>query len=284
LIDTHAHLHLEPLSKDPAKYIAEAIEAGVKRIITIGISAESSIECVRLAEEHKQVFAAVGIHPNETAEVSDEEKAIIKKLAKHRHVVAIGETGLDRHWAKSPIEVQEEMFDWHLELARKVDKPVVIHAREADDLLLKKLAVLRVRGDHTGVLHCFGSTLEVAEAAVASGFMISFAGNITYKNKKFTTIREVAKWMPLHRMLIETDAPFLAPEPHRGKDNCPAWVVETAKKIAELREMPYEELEKKVAANATRLFFNPTKFQEEEEEDEGDKKKKKKKKDKKDKK
>ena len=255
LIDTHAHLDLSPLAEDVEGVIARALEANTTAMITIGISADSSAESVRLAEQHAQVRAAVGIHPNSSSETDEGDFERIVTLADNAEVVAIGETGLDLYWDKAPLDIQQAYFVQHLDLARDRDLPVIIHCREADEPLM---AILRERAEQSpicGVLHCFSGDQTMADECIAMGLYLSFAGNVTYTNKKFKPLHEVAARVPDDRLLVETDCPFQTPMPYRGKrKNEPSLIVNTADWLAQLRGQTLEEVAAITTANARQLF------------------------------
>ncbi len=256
LFDTHAHLDQEEFDADRAAVIDRAKAAGVEQILCVGIDAESSAAAVRLAEEFPQIHAAVGIHPNSAAAALTGDWELIRKLLDHPKVVALGETGLDRFWNTVPLELQEANFLRHLELSRERNLPVVIHCRDARDDLLPMLRVAAAAGPLRGILHAMSGDAAMAEECVRLGLHISFAGNVTYKNKKFAVLREAAAAVPGDRLLVETDAPYLTPEPLRGKQkrNEPANVPHTADFLAELRGVPREEIDYQTTANARELF------------------------------
>jgi len=259
VIDSHAHLDAEEFDADRPAVIARARAAGVEEMLCVGITAESSRAAVRLAEVEEAVFAAVGIHPNYAVEAAPGDWGRVVDLVSHARVVAVGETGLDRHWDFTPIEVQREYFDRHLRLAQEHDLPVVIHCREAEADLVPMLREAAARGPLAGVLHAFSGEASLAEACLELGFHLGFAGAVTYKNKKFTLLREVAARVPEDRLLIETDSPYLVPHPLRGKEkrNEPAHVVHTARCLAELRGESLDDLAAATSANARRLFRLP---------------------------
>jgi TatD DNase family protein len=246
LIDTHCHLDM---LKAPAFALAEAREAGLEAVITIGIDLASSGAAVDLASEQGDVWAAVGIHPHEAAKVDDAALAELDALAAAPRVVAIGECGLDYYRDLAPRAAQGRAFVAQLELARRRRLPVVVHIREAaDDALL-------ILADHaeglTVILHCF-SLVEQTEECIARGYYASFAGNLTYKTAE--PLRAAAARLPHERLLVETDAPFLAPMPFRGKSNHPALVTHTASALAAVRGLSPAELAEVTTANARRVF------------------------------
>ena len=255
-VDTHAHLDQQEFDADREEVIARARQAGVEAILCVGISADSSRATLRLAEEHEEIHAAVGIQPNYCAEAAGDDWQRIVAMADHPRVVALGETGLDRHWNFTPLEVQRDFFDRHLRLALKRDLPVVIHCRQAEADLMPMLREAAGRGPLRGVLHSFSGDAATAAECVELGLYVSFAGQVTYKNKKFRPLGEVAAAIPGDRILIETDSPYLVPHPLRGKQqrNEPAWVVHVAECLAELRGVDPDALAAQTTANARRLF------------------------------
>ena len=253
LIDTHAHLDAEQLGSDLPDVLRRAQEAGVVQIVAVGITAASSANCVALAGSHAGLFATVGIHPNEAASASPGDWGEVLRLVRHAARGWGRRDGLDRHWDKTPFPLQEEYFARHLELARQSALAVVIHCREAEPDILKMLREVYDRhGAIRGVLHSFTGTRATAEAALAMGLHISFAGMLTYKNAG--DLREVAATIPLDRLLVETDSPYLAPVPLRGKRNEPANVVHTAACLAGLHASSPEEMAERTTRNARALF------------------------------
>jgi TatD DNase family protein len=246
VIDTHAHL----TSLDDAdEAIRRAAEAGVTRILTVGTSADDCRRALELAERHDGVFAILGIHPHDAGTATEDDLAALRDLLAHPKAVAVGETGLDWFRDYAPRDDQRRLFAAELELAVELGKPVVIHTRAADD---DTLALLREQAGGVRVLlHCFSMPARLEEC-LAEGWWVSFAGNVTYP--KAADLARAAARVPLDRLLVETDAPYLAPQPVRGKPNEPSNVVHTARFIAELRRIPYEELEAAVERTAAQLF------------------------------
>src|SRR3972149_1920736 len=226
--DTHAHLDLEEFDADRPAVIERSRQAGVKQILSVGIGLASSQAALHLAENYSGIYAAVGIHPNSPAEAGTDDADQIVKLSENPRVVAIGETGLDRYRDFTPFELQQEYFARHLELASKRDLPVVIHCRDAAEDLMAVLRQAAANAPLRGILHAFSGDARMAAECVDLGLHISFAGNVTYKNKKFESLRGAALAVPMDRLLIDTDSPYLTPEPLRGKQkrNEPAWVVQ----------------------------------------------------------
>lgn len=255
LIDTHAHLDELAFDPDVAETLERARSAGVGAVLTIGINAETSRRAVALAERFAEVYAVVGIQPNYVAQMQSDDWDEIVDLSRHPRVVGIGETGLDRYWDHAPIELQQEWLDQHLKLSRDVDKPFVVHCREAEADVVAQLQRAAQGGPLSGVMHSFCGSAETLAACLNLGLHISFAGMVTYK--KNDDLRAVAAQVPSERLLIETDAPYLAPVPHRGKRNEPAFVIETARCLAEQRGVSLEALAEHTTANARRLFQLP---------------------------
>jgi TatD DNase family protein len=256
MIDTHAHLDVGDFDSDRDAVIARARAAGIVAMICPAIDAASSEAVVRLAAAHPDVFAAVGIQPNDTAQASPGDWERIVAMVGSPKVVALGETGLDRYWDHSPIEIQQEFLDRHLRLAQERKLPVILHCREAEADLLPTLRAAVERGPLSGVLHSFSGDAAFAAACLELGLYLSFSGAVTYTNKKFAAIREVAAQAPADRLLIETDCPYLTPHPLRGKEkrNEPANVRLTAQVLADLRGCPIDALDQQTTANARRLF------------------------------
>jgi len=255
LVDSHCHLDrldLEPHGGSLSAALAAAGERGVNRVLCVGIDRSNAATMVALAERHDGVYASVGIHPmavdGEQPLVTVEE---LLEWAAHPRVLALGETGLDYHYTRDWVERQQESFRRHLLASRRSGKPVVVHTREAVD---DTLQLLREAADPAvgGVLHCFTESWEMARQALDLGFYISFSGIITFRNA--AELREVVKQVPLERMLVETDSPYLAPVPHRGKKNEPRLVVEVAACVAELKGLSLEEVAEVTSANFDRLF------------------------------
>lgn len=251
-VDTHTHLNDGKFDEDRAEAVARAKAAGISRIINFGDTMQSSEVVVRLAEEYAGLFAGVGIHPEEAYEMTAEDDARLAAWAANPQVVAIGEIGLDYYWEKDAEKrlLQQRVFVRQLDLARQLHLPVCIHDREAhgDTLaILKKEA----RG-MTGVLHCFSGSWEMAQEVLRMGWYLGVDGPLTYKNA--AKLPEIVQKIPLDRLLLETDAPYLAPVPKRGKRNEPAYVVHVAEKVAELRNVPLGEIAAATTQNAMRLY------------------------------
>ncbi len=254
LIDTHSHLFDDRFRKDLAVVLERAVAAGLERVVCLGIDRESSIESVAIANKYPLVVAAVGIQPNSVAEAKAGDWEEVVRLAETEpRVVAIGETGLDRYWDKTPFPQQEELFAKHIELARKLGKPFVIHCREAEADVVKVLrAEFERHGPIRAVMHSFSGDAATATACLEMGLYISFAGMVTYPTAQ--NLRDVAKEVPLDRLLVETDCPYLAPQPVRGKRNEPGYVAHTAALLAQVKGMTVAEIEEHTTRNARTLF------------------------------
>lgn len=251
LIDTHCHLSDEKFAADYAVILTRSQEAGVGCIINVSSDLANSRAVQAAAEACDWMYATVGVHPHAASSWNDETFDALRQLAAHPKLVAIGETGLDFHYDFSPREQQEYAFRQSIRLARELRLPLVIHDREADERLLN---VLREENasEVGGVVHCFTSDIETARAVLDLNFYIGFTGIITFP--KSAELREVVKFVPMERTLIETDAPYCAPVPHRGKRNEPAFVQYVAEKIAEVKGLSVEEVAETTTANAKRLF------------------------------
>ncbi len=256
MIDSHAHLDDPQFDADRDAVIARAVAAGVETIVCVGTTLESSRAAVRLAERYGEVYAAVGIHPNSCAEAAADDWAGIVALADHPRVVAVGETGLDRYWDFAPLDLQIDYFRRHLRLGGQRKLPVIIHCRDAAADLIPLLESAAAAGPVHALLHAFSGDAAMAAKCLELGLSLSFAGNVTYRNKKFQPLRAAAAAVPADRILVETDSPYLTPEPLRGKRprNEPALVVHTAAGLAELRGVPPAQLAAETTANARRLF------------------------------
>lgn len=251
-IDTHCHLEDEKFSEDRAEVLKRALAADVGRIINFGSTLASSIAVVELAENFSELYAGVGIHPEEIDEFDDKTCTRLAELAADKKVVAIGEIGLDYHWEKDSERrlIQQKIFIEQLDLARQLKLPVCVHDRDAHGDTLK---ILQTEAhDLRGVLHCYSGSLETAREVWKLGWFIGVDGPLTFKNS--AKLPEVVKAAPRDMILIETDAPYLAPTPYRGKRNEPAYVVEVAKKLAELRGETLEEVAAYTTANALNLY------------------------------
>jgi TatD DNase family protein len=259
-VDSHCHLEGPKFAQDRGEVLFRAQEAGLEALVAIGNgNGPEDMDCgIRLADGHDWMWATAGVHPHEARLADEEAFQVLDGLAQHPKVIAVGEIGLDYHYDHSPREVQREVLVRQMEIARARKKPVVIHNRTSDNSENAWIDLLHLLDEHWastglgGVLHCFTGEVKHAHAALDMGFMISFAGNVTYP--KAQNIRAAAKAIPLDRMLIETDSPYLAPVPYRGKRNEPAYVVETARQIAELRGITRDEVGRATTDNFYRFF------------------------------
>ena len=249
--DTHCHLDMDAYDSDKEDVIRSALDKGIGHMITVGIDLKSSKAAVAIAEKHPEVYATVGIHPHHVKAITDGHYTELETLASHPKVVAYGEIGMDLVRCYAPPELQKEHFQRQLVLARTLDMPVIIHDREAHADILQ---ILKNEGPFPagGVMHCFSGDITLAPEVINLGFMISLPGVVTFDNA--TDLQRVAKEIPLTSLLFETDAPFLAPVPKRGKRNEPLYVLYTAKFVAELRREPFGEIVRKTTENAVRLF------------------------------
>jgi len=253
LIDTHTHLDFPEFDSDREQVIVRAATAGVGAIVNVGADLASSQAAVALAEAHPQIYAAVGVHPHDAKTLTDEVLKELGDLASHSKVVAVGEIGLDFYRHLSPRDKQGQAFDQQLALASDVGKPVIIHDREAHK---EVMAILRRWAEGcqqpVGVLHCFSGDLTMAREAIELGFYISIAGPVTFDNAR--RLRELVRQLPLEKLLIETDCPYLTPHPYRGKRNEPAYVQFVAQEIARVKELLLEEVACITSDNAQALF------------------------------
>lgn len=255
LIDTHAHLDRSTFAADWPGVLERAKLAGVEQIVVVGTTAAGSAASLQLAHEFPQLFATVGIHPNHAAEAAAGDWDEVVKLARDPRCVGIGETGLDRYWDDTPWPVQQDYFDRHLRLSQELDRAIVIHTRECLGEAIAMLRDARQRGPLRGVMHSYTGDAANAAECVELGLYISFAGMLTYKKNE--ELRAAAATIPAERMLVETDSPYLAPQPVRGKQNEPAYVVHTAECLAQVRNISTSELGELTTANARRLFGLP---------------------------
>ncbi|TGB00829.1 TatD family hydrolase [Halobacillus salinus] len=251
LFDTHVHLNADQFEDDLQETIARAHEAGVRYMTVVGFDRKTIPKAIQIAEDNDHIYAAVGWHPVDAIDMTEEDLNWIEELSSHPKVVAIGEMGLDYHWDKSPVEVQKEVFRKQIALAKKVNMPIIIHNREATEDIVE---ILREENaaEVGGIMHCYSGPPEIAKECIEMNFMISLGGPVTFKNAKLP--KEVAKEIDLEHMLVETDCPFLAPHPNRGKRNEPAYVSLVAEQIAELKGISYEEVSEITTRNALKFF------------------------------
>jgi TatD DNase family protein len=253
LFDTHAHLDQPEFEPDRAEVVTRTRQAGVENIIAIGISADTSAACVKLASQYASICAAVGMQPNYLAEAKPDDWDRVVGMIGEAGVVAIGETGLDRYWDFTPFDVQQDYFDRHIRLSQERGLPFIVHMRDCDEDILMMLREAQKRGPLNGVMHSFTGSRAMADECLAMGLYISFAGMVTFK--KSVELRAVAAAVPDDRILVETDSPYLSPEPVRKmKRNEPANVRHTAERLAEVRGVTFEAFAAQTTANAKRLF------------------------------
>ncbi len=257
LVDSHCHLDrldLSPFNGELEGALQHAQEAGISHMLCVCIDLEHFDDVLEPAKKHQHIFASVGVHPNEPVETEPDTDTLIA-LADNDRVIAIGETGLDYFRNEGDLEWQRERFRTHIEAAKQTSKPLIIHMRDATDDTLRVMQE-ESAGDIGGVMHCFVEDWETAKRALDQNFYISFSGIVTFKNAQ--ELKNVAKKMPVDRMLVETDSPYLAPVPFRGKSNQPAYVKYVAEHIAELRDEPVEYICEKTSENFFRLFSTAT--------------------------
>lgn len=254
MIDSHCHL--TRVSPEASAHTVNELLSDLTAVVSVGTSVDDGVATLALADSEPRVFVALGIHPNEASDaLVPETRAAIERLAQHPKVVAIGETGFDDHWQDETLATQQQAFEWHADLARRLGKPLVLHVRDrqgGSDASNTAARAITEAGHPQGVLHCCNGDANLYSAALELGWYVSFAGNLTYKSA--VAIREVAALAPLDRLVVETDSPYLAPVPHRGKRNVPANVRLTAARLAEVRGVDERLLEAQLDANARRLF------------------------------
>lgn len=252
LVDSHCHLNFPDFKEDLQDVINRARENGVRVMQTICTEVEEFDEVLAIAEQHDNIYCSVGVHPNESGEKKPADLKYLLDKAAHPKVIGIGETGLDYYYEHSDRLIQQESFRIHIDAARKSGLPLIVHTRDADSDTMDILEEEMNKGAFKGLIHCFTSSSELAERAIKLGFYISLSGIISFKSAE--NIRETVKTLPLERLLIETDAPFLAPLPHRGKRNEPSFVKHTNKKLAEIKNISEEECAGITTTNFFRLF------------------------------
>lgn len=250
-IDTHVHLNADQYDEDLQEVIDRALNSKVEKMVVIGFDRKTIKRAIELAENYDFIYAVIGWHPVDAIDCTDEDLEWIEQLAAHEKVVGIGETGLDYHWDKSPKDIQQQVFRKQIQLAKRVGLPIIIHNREATEDVL---TILREEDAQEvgGVMHCFGGSVETAQESIEMNFMISLGGPVTFKNAKKP--KEVAAEIPLEHLMIETDAPYLAPHPYRGKRNEPSYVTLVAEEIARLKELPVETVAEATTKNAERFY------------------------------
>jgi TatD DNase family protein len=252
LIDSHCHLDFPDFASERDSVVERARAAGVGRLITISTRVGTFDTVRAIAEKYGDVFCTVGTHPHNAHEEADVSEAQLTALARHPRCVGIGEAGLDYHYDRTPRDVAAKVFRTHIAAARASQLPMVVHARDAETDISATLRDEMEKGRFTGVLHCFTGSAAFAELALSLGFYISFSGVVTFKNSQ--ALRDVARSVPMNRLLVETDAPFLAPVPFRGKRNEPAFVAATAQVLAEVKGVSSQTIAAETSANALRLF------------------------------
>lgn len=252
LIDSHCHLDYPGLVEDIDSVVARAQQAGVGMMLTISTSLEGFPRVRAIAEQYENIYCTVGVHPHEAEKEPNTVADQLIELAQHPRVVGIGETGLDYFYEHSPRKVQQQVFREHIKASRITDLPLIVHTRDADDDTVKILSEEMEQGAFPGLIHCFSTSQQVADAAVEIGLYISISGIATFK--RADDLRETIKSVPLDRLLVETDAPYLAPVPFRGKTNEPSYVAHTAATVAELKELSTEALAAATTDNFFRLF------------------------------
>jgi len=251
LFDTHVHINDEAFKEDLEATIARARAAGVEKMIVVGFDRPTIQKAMALIDQYPFLYAAIGWHPVDAIDMKDEDLDWIESLAHHPKVVAIGEIGLDYHWDKSPKAVQQEVFRQQIRLAKKLALPIIIHNREATEDCVQILKEENAQ-ETGGIMHCFSGSPEIAKECIKMNFFISLGGPVTFKNGK--QAKEVAKEVPLAYLLLETDCPYLAPHPFRGKRNEPAYVRYVAEEIARIKGLPLEEIAEITANNARKIF------------------------------
>jgi TatD DNase family protein len=252
IVDSHCHLDFEEFSADRDAIVRRAKEAGVGVMVTISTRVKQFDRIREIVDAYDNVFGSVGTHPHNADEELDVSAEDLIRIAEHHKIVAIGEAGLDYHYDHAPRDTQAQGFRTHIAAARETGLPLVIHAREADDDMIRILEEESAKGTFPAVLHCYSSGLELARRGVALGFYVSFSGILTFKNSQ--NVRDIAMDVPEDRIIVETDAPYLAPAPHRGRTNEPAYTVHTAQVLADVRGWTLEQAARQTTENFARLF------------------------------
>lgn len=251
LFDTHVHLNARQFKEDQEEVIKRAYDAGVNYMVVVGFDRETIPLALKIAENHDTIYASVGWHPVDAIDMTDEDLTWLEELSAHPKVVALGEMGLDYHWDKSPKNVQKEVFRKQIQLAKKVDLPIIIHNREATEDIIDVLQEENAK-EVGGIMHCYNDSPDYIQACLDMNFYISFGGTVTFKNAPLP--QKAVLEVPDDRLLIETDAPFLAPHPNRGKRNEPAYVKLVAEKLADLKGVSFEEISEITTNNAFEFF------------------------------
>ncbi len=247
--DTHTHLDDKKFDKDRVELIESLKDSGISLAVNIGADIKSSKQSIALSEKYDFIYASVGVHPCDTGSLRDPDLDELEKLSRHEKVVAIGEIGLDYYWNEPERDIQKLWFKKQLELAKKLNMPYIVHDRDAHEDTLK---IIKETGYTNGVMHCFSGSVEMAKEVVKMGMYVSLSGTVTFKNAK--NIKAVAQILPIERLLIETDSPYLTPEPFRGQRNNSAYVKYVAEEIAKIRKMSVEEIAKITLENGKRFY------------------------------
>ena len=250
-IDTHVHLNADQYEEDVEEVIERAREAGVTKMVVVGFDRKTITKAMELVEQYPFLYAVVGWHPVDAIDCTEEDLAWIESLAEHPKVVAIGEMGLDYHWDKSPKDIQQQLFRKQIQLAKRVKLPIVIHNRDATADVVRILEEEDAK-EVGGIMHAFGGSVETAQQCIDMNFYISLGGTVTFKNAKAP--KKIAAEIPLEKLLVETDAPYLTPHPYRGKRNEPFYVTLVAEEIARIKEISVEEVASVTTKNALNLF------------------------------
>lgn len=250
-IDTHVHLNADQYDEDLQQVIDRALEAKVEKMVVVGFDRKTIERAMKLADDYSFIYVVIGWHPVDAIDCTDADLEWIEQLASHPKVVGIGETGLDYHWDKSPKDVQQYWFRKQIQLAKKLELPIIIHNRDATGDVVRILQEENAT-EVGGIMHCFGGSVETAKQCIDMNFMISLGGPVTFKNARQP--KEVAKEIPLEHLLIETDAPYLAPHPYRGKRNEPAFVTLVAEEIAAQKGLSVEDVAYATTENAKKFF------------------------------
>lgn len=251
LFDTHSHINAEQFNEDLQEVLQRALDAGVANQVVVGFDNETITRAMQMVEAYDYLYAAVGWHPVDAIDMTEADLERIEKLAAHEKVVAIGEIGLDYYWDKSPKDIQQQVFRKQIQLAKRVNLPIIIHNREATQDIVRILKEEKAE-EVGGIMHCFTGSAETAKECIEMNFLISLGGPVTFKNAKKP--KEVAKEVPLDKLLVETDCPYLTPHPFRGKRNEPSYVKLVAEEIAKLKELSFEEVADQTTKNAKRIF------------------------------
>ncbi len=251
IFDTHAHYDDEAFDEDREELLSQLPRQGIGRVVNVGASLASCKKCLALSETYGYIYAAIGVHPSETAELNEENFAELQKMCLHPRCVAVGEIGLDYHWPEPEAGIQKEWFVRQLALAREIEKPVVIHSREACQDTLDVMKAENC-GEIGGVIHCYAYSKETAREYLDMGFFFGIGGVLTFKNAR--KLREAVEYLPLDSLVIETDCPYLAPEPNRGKRNSSLNLPYVVEKLSEIKGLPEEEIRRITWENACRLY------------------------------